>query len=149
MPAEWEPHAATWLAWPHNVETWPDNLDEVQAIYLRLITILQRHETVYLFVNDTATAFATVINSGTITADGCSIAPLTSVAANFSYQTTDPLTNALTGSPDTPASIPGANTAQSFVFAFTPTSPFSPTDVQLTFDWYRSRIFDGQEVTAT
>ena len=23
MPAEWEPHAATWLAWPHNHDDWP------------------------------------------------------------------------------------------------------------------------------
>ncbi|MGA2855204.1 MAG: agmatine deiminase family protein, partial [Verrucomicrobiota bacterium] len=23
MPAEWEPHAATWLAWPHNEADWP------------------------------------------------------------------------------------------------------------------------------
>ena len=23
MPAEWAPHAATWLSWPHNAETWP------------------------------------------------------------------------------------------------------------------------------
>ncbi|HVI10444.1 MAG TPA: agmatine deiminase family protein, partial [Candidatus Binatia bacterium] len=23
MPAEWEPHAATWLAWPHNHGDWP------------------------------------------------------------------------------------------------------------------------------
>ena len=29
MPAEWEPHAATWLAWPHNRETWPDDPDFV------------------------------------------------------------------------------------------------------------------------
>jgi agmatine deiminase len=56
MPAEWEPHAATWLAWPHNRETWPDNLDEVQAISVRLLTILQGHETVHLFVNDATTA---------------------------------------------------------------------------------------------
>ena len=57
MPAEWEPHAATWLAWPHNTETWPDNLlDDVQAIYLQLLTILQRQETVHLLVNDAATA---------------------------------------------------------------------------------------------
>ena len=33
MPAEWEPHAATWLAWPHNVGTWPEQLEQVKAIY--------------------------------------------------------------------------------------------------------------------
>ncbi len=56
MPAEWEPHAATWLAWPHNVETWPDQLPEVQAIYVQLIEALQAHETVHLLVPDAATA---------------------------------------------------------------------------------------------
>lgn len=55
MPAEWAPHAATWLAWPHNTETWPDHvLDDVQAIYLRLLSILQRHETVHLSEQRTA-----------------------------------------------------------------------------------------------
>lgn len=56
MPAEWEPHAATWLAWPHNVETWPAQLSQVQAIYLQLIEALQASETVHLLVNDAATA---------------------------------------------------------------------------------------------
>jgi agmatine deiminase len=56
MPAEWEPHAATWLAWPHNTETWPDRLPQVQAIYVQLIEALAASETVHLLVNDTATA---------------------------------------------------------------------------------------------
>lgn len=56
MPAEWEPHAATWLAWPHNVETWPHQLSQVQAIYVQLIEALQASEIVHLLVNDTATA---------------------------------------------------------------------------------------------
>lgn len=55
MPAEWQPHAATWLAWPHNTETWPDRLRDVEAIYLRLIAILHRQETVHLLVNNAAT----------------------------------------------------------------------------------------------
>jgi agmatine deiminase len=56
MPAEWEPHAATWLAWPHNAETWPYQLPQVQAIYLQLIEALQSSETVNVLVNDMATA---------------------------------------------------------------------------------------------
>ncbi len=56
MPAEWEPHAATWLAWPHNSETWADQLPQVQAIYVQLIEALLVSETVHLLVNDTATA---------------------------------------------------------------------------------------------
>ena len=39
MPAEWEPHAATWLAWPHNTVTWPDQLAQVQDIFLHMILL--------------------------------------------------------------------------------------------------------------
>ncbi|HEY7493306.1 MAG TPA: agmatine deiminase family protein, partial [Candidatus Tectomicrobia bacterium] len=56
MPAEWEPHAATWLAWPHNRDTWPEQLAQVQAIYVQLVAGLHSHETVNLLVPDTATA---------------------------------------------------------------------------------------------
>jgi agmatine deiminase len=56
MPAEWEPHAATWLAWPHNRDTWPHQLAQVQAIYGQMIAALQGQETVHLLVNDAAMA---------------------------------------------------------------------------------------------
>jgi agmatine deiminase len=56
MPAEWEPHAATWLAWPHNTVTWPDQLPQVQQLFLHMIAVLQEQETVHLLVNDQATA---------------------------------------------------------------------------------------------
>jgi CSLREA domain-containing protein len=79
-----------------------------------------------------ATAFATVINSAQANAVGCSIAPPTSVPASFIYQTTDPATNQVTGSPNTPVDIPGG-AAQSFVFAITPTATLTPTDVQFSF----------------
>jgi len=78
------------------------------------------------------TAFATIINAGPGTATGCSITLATFVSASFLYQTTDPNTNALIGTPNTPVDI-ADGAAQSFVFAFTPTAPFSPTDVQLSF----------------
>ena len=56
MPAEWEPHAATWLAWPHNEETWPGRLPQVQNIFLAMIEALHQEETVHLLVNDAAAA---------------------------------------------------------------------------------------------
>ena len=56
MPAEWEPHAATWLAWPHNEETWPGRLPQVQNIFLAMIEALHQNETVHLLVNDAAAA---------------------------------------------------------------------------------------------
>jgi hypothetical protein len=80
-----------------------------------------------------ATAFATVINTSPATATDCGIAPITSVPASFSFQTTNGATNVVTGAPNTPVSIP-AGQVQTYVFAFTPTAPFSPTDVQLSFD---------------
>ena len=52
MPAEWEPHAATWLAWPHNEETWPQRLPQVRAIYLQMMAALLPHEQVHLLVNN-------------------------------------------------------------------------------------------------
>jgi hypothetical protein len=83
-------------------------------------------------VGNVATAFATIINTGSVTATDCGIAPKTFVQASFAYQTTD-ASNALIGTPDTPVDIAaGAN--QSYVFAFTPTASFAPVDVQLDFD---------------
>jgi hypothetical protein len=80
-----------------------------------------------------ATAFATIINSGSSAATGCAIVPVTSVPASFLYQTTNPATNALTGSPNTPVAI-AAGGSQSFLIAFTPNAPFVPTVVMLGFD---------------
>ena len=36
MPAEWEPHAATWLAWPHKLESWPGKFEPIPPLYARL-----------------------------------------------------------------------------------------------------------------
>ena len=85
-------------------------------------------------VGTPATAFATIINSGTGDATGCGIAAsaTTPVDAAFQYQTTD-ASNALTGSVNTPVDIL-AGAQQNYVFAFTPNSAFAPTDVELAFD---------------
>jgi hypothetical protein len=83
-------------------------------------------------VGTAATAFATIINAGSATATGCSLASATSVPATFTFQTTNPATNQVTGTANTPVDIP-AGASQSFVFALTPTAPFTSTDVALTF----------------
>jgi agmatine deiminase len=46
MPAEWEPHEATWLSWPHNPETWPGNFEPVPAIFADIVAALREHEEV-------------------------------------------------------------------------------------------------------
>jgi len=50
MPAEWEPHEATWLSWPHNPETWPGKLDRVPAIFADIVAALHEHEQVRVLV---------------------------------------------------------------------------------------------------
>ena len=83
-------------------------------------------------VGTAATAFATVINAGPTDAVGCRISPRTAVPANFSFQTTDPATNDLTGTINAPVDI-AVGAAQTFVFSFTPTAAFPSTDVELDF----------------
>lgn len=52
MPAEWEPHDATWISWPTNHGTFPGNtLKKVEDIYLQIITALHEDEKVNILVN--------------------------------------------------------------------------------------------------
>ena len=57
MPAEWEPHEATWVSWPHNRDSWPggDRLERAQTVFANAVAILSRHEPVHVNVNDGAT----------------------------------------------------------------------------------------------
>jgi agmatine deiminase len=48
MPAEWEPHAGTWLAWPHHRPDWPGKLEIIWWVYAEIIRALTRHEPVNL-----------------------------------------------------------------------------------------------------
>lgn len=52
MPAEWEPHAATWLAWPHDIITFPDRVPQVEKTFADIIHHLHTGERVELFVLD-------------------------------------------------------------------------------------------------
>lgn len=47
-PAEWEPHAATWLSWPHNPATWPGKFDVIPAHYARFVRTVAEFEPVML-----------------------------------------------------------------------------------------------------
>ncbi len=50
MPAEWEPHAATWLAWPSNLNTWDVHLDGAEDAMAQFIAVLARSERVDLLI---------------------------------------------------------------------------------------------------
>jgi len=54
MPAEWEPHQATWLAWPHNAEDWPGKFQPIPWVYAEIVRHLARFEDVHILVNDAA-----------------------------------------------------------------------------------------------
>jgi streptogramin lyase len=84
-------------------------------------------------VGHAATAFAAIINVSSTAVDGCLIFDgLVNQPEDFSYQTTDPATNAVTGMPNTPASIP-AHGLQTFAVSMIPTGPFAPADLRLNF----------------
>jgi agmatine deiminase len=54
MPAEWEPHEATWLAWPHEKSDWPGKFAPVPWLYGEIVRHLARVERVRILVNDAA-----------------------------------------------------------------------------------------------
>src|SRR5579863_1870803 len=56
MPAEWDPHAATWLAWPHYHGDWPGKFEPIPWVYAEIIRNLAKHERVELIVNNAAAA---------------------------------------------------------------------------------------------
>jgi len=54
-PAEWEPHSATWLSWPHNTETWPGGvLSAVERAMVSIVTALAESEAVRINILDEA-----------------------------------------------------------------------------------------------
>jgi agmatine deiminase len=54
MPAEWEAHDATWMAWPHYRDDWPGKFEPIPWVYAEIIRHLARRERVELIVNDAA-----------------------------------------------------------------------------------------------
>jgi hypothetical protein len=79
-----------------------------------------------------ATVFAAVINPSGVPFTHCDITPITTLPTAFVFQTTDPTTNAPTGTPNAQVPI-GAGQIQTFVLAFTPQSPFPTTEVEFAF----------------
>jgi agmatine deiminase len=52
MPAEWEPHEATWFAWPHNPEDWPGKFQAIPWLYAEIVRLVAAHERIHLLVQD-------------------------------------------------------------------------------------------------
>ncbi len=54
MPAEWQPHEATWLAWPHQRADWPGKFSAIPWVYAEIVRHLHTGEKVHILVNDAA-----------------------------------------------------------------------------------------------
>lgn len=52
MPAEWAPHRATWIAWPHNPEDWPGKFSPIPWVYTEVVRHLAVAEDVEIVVDD-------------------------------------------------------------------------------------------------
>ncbi len=52
MPAEWEPHEATWIAWPHNRDDWPGRFAPIPWVYAEIVRKLARVERVRILIED-------------------------------------------------------------------------------------------------
>lgn len=52
MPAEWEPHEATWIAWPHHEPDWPGKLGPIPWVYAEIVRVLHAHERVEILCHD-------------------------------------------------------------------------------------------------
>jgi agmatine deiminase len=54
FPAEWAPHAATWLSWPHKEASWPGKLQTIYPVYAQFVKEISQGEWVNINVNDAA-----------------------------------------------------------------------------------------------
>src|SRR3989449_9165387 len=54
MPAEWEPHHATWIGWPHNAGDWPGKFAPIPWVYGEIVRELVPGEVVRILVNSAA-----------------------------------------------------------------------------------------------
>ncbi|WP_263366117.1 agmatine deiminase family protein [Edaphobacter bradus] len=52
MPAEWAPHSATWIAWPHNAEDWPGKFQPIPWVYVEIVRHLSCCEDIHILIND-------------------------------------------------------------------------------------------------
>jgi agmatine deiminase len=54
MPAEFEPHAATWIAWPHNESDWPGKFEPIPWVYAEIVRHLASVEHVHIIIENAA-----------------------------------------------------------------------------------------------
>lgn len=65
MPAEWEPHRATWIAWPHHEPDWPTKFEPIPWVYAEIARVLAEREPVEILCQsaDAIESARTVLNA--------------------------------------------------------------------------------------
>lgn len=54
MPAEWEPHRATWISWPHHEPDWPGKLGAIPWVYAEIARAIAPHEPLEILCHNDA-----------------------------------------------------------------------------------------------
>jgi agmatine deiminase len=105
MPAEWEPHAATWLAWPHKRESWPDKFEPIPPLYARLVQTLAQFEPVHILAGgkDPQTGVALIEQAKSLVGDVPNVT-LHDIATNDAW-TRDHGPTFLVGPPGSPPAL--------------------------------------------
>src|SRR3954463_3106333 len=52
MPAEWEKHDATWIAWPHHEPDWPGKLAPIPWVYAEIVRVLSDYDRVEILCHN-------------------------------------------------------------------------------------------------
>ena len=52
MPAEWEPHLASYIVWPHNLDTWPGKFEPIPPLFAQMAAAIAHFEQLRVLVND-------------------------------------------------------------------------------------------------
>jgi agmatine deiminase len=71
MPAEWEPHRATWIAWPHHEPDWPGKLAPIPWVYAEIVRVIAEHEPVEILCHsdDVRTAATAALEAHSVRRD--------------------------------------------------------------------------------
>ena len=67
-PAEWEPHAATWLSWPHNRNSWPNKFEPIPGAFAEFVRVLAEHEPVNILAGGESVMAEAQRNVGSLSA---------------------------------------------------------------------------------
>jgi agmatine deiminase len=74
-PAEWEPHRATWVGWPHHRPDWPGKFEPIPWVYAEIVRVLARHEPVHVLCQgeETREEAESALRAHDVEMDRCSL----------------------------------------------------------------------------